>query len=499
MKLKLPTPQEATLVVVVAPNTGLPQGATLRIPLRTTKAVKSEVTEWTFTSTRPGSDSGVELPLTAPCAGLDLKEPLGTVQGEGEHLTVNGTCADKAVEAIDLSVSGPIASGHVYKGKIKVGESDVELTVEDKLSAALAALIIFFGIIIALAIGYFQGSRRPAMELTSQIRIVEAFVSPHNPENVEKAFAEAAAKLDLPQEVRRWSIAGSARGELATLRKALRGSPSEEVLKATRETLLKLELELHEWPKVANRLGELKLRGPRLAILPHYYGPILDRTLSRSGRFDLDAMRDVKAAADEAVTLANDWPHNQIEAAQALAASLPDDVPVPASFAVVLSRFDAATNIKDAEAALKQFWKANKDLREAAQIGRVTRGAIAAAGASAAGDEVFEPVETGDPAKAAAALAHDIFAIDFIVMTVLLAVALLAGMQLLWVGQSFGTCWDLVNDAGLRGRGASPLSLFRWRAAWLAPRGIAEKVKAVRRGTRPLSRPPRGFSSQDGC
>jgi phosphoglycolate phosphatase-like HAD superfamily hydrolase len=448
-------PKETTgsLVVVAAPTGGLPEGAVVRVALVTAETAKAAVTEWTFVNTHPGGNSGTQLPLTATCGSLGLAKPtspgpasptpIGTVQSEGESLTVSGICSAADAKELDLSISAPQHDGRVYKGKIKVGEGEVELTVEDKLCAALAALLIFIGIGLALGVGSYQSGKRPALQLIREIRIVENFVSPNNKKNLDKLFRDAATELDLPDEVRTWTIAAAVSAELTALRSSLQGLPNEEELKAKREALVKLELELREWPKVANLLGELKLRGPRLAILTHYYGPILDRTLKRRGSLDLAAMRDVKTAASEAVALANEWPSEQIAAAQILARNLPGNVTVPASFEVALQQIDSAATAEEAKKALKAFWKAKVDLQDAAKAEEITASAMVVAGSTTASESVFEPAETEDPAVAAASLASTIFAIDLIVLGILLAVALVGGMQTLWVGKSFGGFWDI--------------------------------------------------------
>lgn len=439
----VPKGTTGNLVVVAAPTSGLPEGAVVRVALVATETAKAAVTEWTFVNTHPGGDSGTQLPLTSTCGSLTLANPIGTVQSEGEKLTVTGTCGAADARALDLSISAPQIDGRVYKGKIKVGEGEVELTVEDKLCAALAAFFIFIGIGVALGVGGWQSGRRPALQLIREIRIVEAFVSPTNKKNLDKLFRDAAIELELPPEVQGWTIAATVRAELTALRNSLQGLPSEEELKAKRETLVKLELELREWPKVANRLGELKLRGPRLKILTHYYGPILDRTLKRHGPLDLAAMRDVKAAADEAVALANEWPSDQIAAALALAQNLPEGAPVPASFEVALRQLDSAASAEEAKRAKKAFWKASVELRSAARERGIVAGEMAMAGRAAAPEPVFDPAKTEDPAVAAASLASTILVVDLIVLGVLLAVALIGGMQLLWVGKSFGGFWDI--------------------------------------------------------
>jgi hypothetical protein len=444
-KVAVPNPPTTSaLVVVAAPAEGLPLGAVLRVPLSKSAAVKPAVTEWTLLDTHPGDDSGAKLPLTAACSNLNLTgaSELGTVQAEGETLTVTGKCGDATAKSVDLSVSPSKADGRTYKGKIEVGATEVELTVQNKLCAAIAALLIFIGIVVALAIGAWRGGGRAASDLKRETYVVEQLVADGNPASVDKSFAKAAAVLNLPPNVQAWTVAAAARTKLAELRRPLRGFPSEETLKKTREALAALELELRNWPEEANLLGELQVRGPKLAELSKYYPAILDRTLRRTGPLELKTMADVKTAAKEAVTLANDWPAGAIATARELALQVPG-THARASFDTVLDHFHEAGSVGEAMAARSAFWDAYRELRdEATDEGFVAESM--AAGAAAGTTAPFEPAETDDPAAMAGELAALNFAIDAWVLGMLLLVALAAGMQALWVDKSFGGGWDII-------------------------------------------------------
>lgn len=434
------------LDVIATPTRRLPHGAVLRVPMNEVAPVKPTVSEWTFVHTRAGGDSGTLLPLTGPCGGLYLSGPtkLGTVQADGEQVTITGSCSDAEATSLELTTSAGGSSGHTYKGKIEVGEGEVELAVLDRLSGVLTAFLILLGILIALAVSIWRGWGRSTGDLLRETRVVEELVGSNNEANVDSGFRKAASELKLPQNVQEWTVAAALRSELAELRRPLHRLPSEEQLKKTREALAALELELRNWPSIANRLGELQERSERLAALGSYRQSVLDRTLARTGPLDLKAMREVKATADEAVTLAADWPAKAIDAAIALAESLPDGVPVPASFSAVIDRFHEATSAAGAREALAAFWPAEIELREAA-AGAGLAGAVSVETSASEPPSLFEPVETEDPGIAARKLAVRIFAVDAVVLGLLLLVALLAGMQALWVDKSFGGAWDVTT------------------------------------------------------
>ncbi len=440
---------EAFLDIVAEPASGLPHGAVLRVPLHEGAPVKPAVSEWVFVNTFEGGESGTQLPLTGPCVNLHLTDPnhftdptkIGTVQVAGKQATVSGSCSDTKSESLELTTSAGEASGHTYKGKITVGEGELDLAVEEKFSGVLTALLILLGIAVAIRVSSWRGWGRSKEDLRREIRVVEEMAAGENAANIDSGFKKAAAELKLPANVQEWTTAEAVRHELAELRRPLRLFPSEEQLKKTREALAKLELELRAWPDVANRLGELQQRNEQLAVLDKYRQSVLDRTLARVGPLDLKAMREVKAAADEAVTLAGDWPARAIEDAIAMAENLPDGVSPPAGFDAVIQRFREATSVAGAKEALAAFWPAEVKLRKVAADAELDERFIAAA--TPEPTVPFEPVETVDPGPSAHELAVKVFAVDTVVLGLLLLVALVAGMQELWVDKSFGGAWDV--------------------------------------------------------
>ena len=434
---------DAFLDVVAEPAPTLPRGAVLRVPLLDGAPVKPAVSEWVFVDTFEGSESGTQLPLTGPCGNLHLTAPdhladptkLGTVQANGEQVTVTGTCSDLKSESLDLTTSAGGSSGHTYKGKIKVGEGELDLTVRERLSGVLTALLILLGIAVALRVNSWRGWGRSSGDLRREIRVVEEMVTGENKANVDSGFKKAAVELKLPSNVQGWTIAAAVQNELAELGRSLGHFPNEEQLKKTREALAALELELRAWPGVANRLGELQQRNGQLVVLEKYRQGAVDKTLARVGPLDLKAMREVKAAADEAVTLAGDWPAKAIDDAIAMAENLPGGVSPPASFDAVIQRFREATSAAGAKEALAAFWPAEVKLRKVAADAGLEGFVTAAIPEPTA---PFEPVETVDPGPSAHELAVKIFAVDAVVLGMLLLVALVAGMQALWVDKSFG-------------------------------------------------------------
>jgi hypothetical protein len=458
-------PPTSTLVVVAAPASGLPQGAAVRVPLSKTAPATPAVTEWTLTHTHAGDDSGTELPLTSACEGLGLSKrvQVGTVQADGKELAISGSCSDAKAKSLMLTTPDISSDGRTYKGKIKVADAEVDLTVEDTLSWMAVALLIAIGIGAAIGVTAWQGWGRGARDLLRKTYLVEQLVSARNERSADASFAKAAAELGLPPNVQAWTIADAVRTKLAGLRSLLRGTPTADGLKKSGEELVSLELEVRRWPDTANRLGELRQRAGRLSVLRGYLDGIFPRTLEREGPLDLDDMRDVRAAADEAVALANDWPAAPIEAAQRVAQNLPPDAPARLHLESVLERFAAATKAPAAVDVLDDFWVVDRELREAA-VRKLRDAAVAPAIVDAAMPGAGGPAWTGvflraathDPARVARGLAAQIWVIDMWVFGVLMIAALVGGMQALWVDKSFGGAWD-VAAALVWGLGAGAL------------------------------------------
>jgi hypothetical protein len=437
-------PATASLVVVAASSHALPEGAVLRVPLAKTAPATPAVEEWTVTLVHAGGDHGTELPLTGTCAGLGLDKPtqVGTVQADGASRSMMASCMSPTAKTVTLSTKFRATDGRDYKGTVQFGDSKVDLTVVDTLSWSLAALLIVIGIAGALFIGRWQGSGRAVKEIARKSSQVEDLVSPRNPGSADRGFVKAASELGLPGNVRAWTIADAVRAQLAVLRESLRGSPTDDQITAAQQTLDALELSVRQWPGVANTLGELKHRLSNLAALGKYVKGIEDRTLKREGPLDLAAMSDIAAAATEAATLAGDWPTEAIATGTRMAQDL-EAGEARTAMDVALEQLDEAGSVTSARAGLDRFWKAYYKVRDAHEFtGRVLEAAMPAAGA-APSSGFFEPVATDDPAMRARALGVQIFSIDLVVLAVLLAAALVAGMQALWVGKSFGGFWDI--------------------------------------------------------
>jgi hypothetical protein len=451
-------PATSNLVIVASPTGGLPQGAVLRVPLSRTSPAKPAVGEWTMVYTHAGEDAGTELPLTSACAGLALNKPteLGTLQADGERLTITGACDDDTSKSLTLSIPALDSNGRSYKGKVKVGGTDVDLTVEDTLSWMLVAFLISIGIAVALGINAYRGWGRAAKDVLRSSYLAEQLVASRNEKSADRSFAKAAGELGLPANVREWTIADAVRQKLAELRRPLRRFPNTEEIEAAREAIQALELEVRQWPDTANRLAELDQRSNKLDKLTTYLSSILPRTLKRQGPLDLAAMRDVRAAADEAVALANDWPAESIATAGRMAEKLPPGEPARVHFHSVLEQFRVAPGPTAAKEALDDFWTVEAELREAAAPSALLATAMPEAGALA-WTGLFEGVSTDDPAATARGLAAQMSFIDTWVLVVLLLAALVAGMQALWVDKTFGGAWDIAS-ALVWGLGAGAIS-----------------------------------------
>ena len=474
-------PAESVLVVRAAPTGGLPRGAVLRVPVTKLAPPKPAVKAWTIMRKHAGSDEGERLPLTQPCGGLNLTKPkeLGTVQAGGHSLTVTGSCPDKSAKWLELSPTHRPSDGRSYTGTIKIGEDEVELTVEDTLVWTLAALIILGGIGLALFANLWPGGGRAIADLRRRSYVVEALVDPDNELSADRSFASAAERVGLPANVQEWRIGPEVRRKLIELRGSLHGFPEAEALEEAEKELESLETEVRNWHHVANELGDLKHRIGTLSDLEKYVDAVRKRTLDREGPLDLDAMSDVKAATSEALLLATDWPSETIAAARARAAALPESHDARQGFDAFVGRLRGAGTAAAAREALESFWAVNEALHKAGTRTELLTGPPMKrflAEAEAAGwAGFFQPVETDDPTAAARDIGRRIAFVDAAVLVALLSAALVAGMQELWVGQSFGGFWDIAA-AFVWGLGsgtiAAPLTtaLTDFGRSWLAAR-----------------------------
>lgn len=418
-------------------------------------AASPAVESWTIRDVLAGSTSGLDLPLNGTCGQLALRLPevVGYVQADGVAVPVGARCPSLATNSVHLS-PGPVPwAGRTYTGKIVLGpagSAGVSLTVVSTTAWWIVALLIVAGICVAVAIAQWQGWRRGARVLLRRTYLIEQLVSSRNPNNADASFAAGAAAANLPENVRGWTITDAVRGSLAAVRATLRAQPSASdpgTVADIKSQLDGLEQTTRSWPNVANLLSELRHRVERLAVLTTYQAQIQQQTLSRpAGKLELQDIDNIKQAAGEALQLAADWPADAIEANRVLAQELPANSEALARLDAVRTRFGAAQSMDDARDALADFWEAAEAVHEAvaAQQPHLAEVALPAAGARAQAG-IFVPVPVNDPAMTAKRMARQIFMFDSVVVAILLVVAVVAGVQALYVGKTFGGAGDVVT------------------------------------------------------
>jgi len=475
-------PVASRLVVVAAPAVGLPLGAVLRVGLQPSPAVAPAVSAWTVRNTEPGAADGRDLPLTGRCGRLGLTgaTKVGTVQGDGIAVPVTATCASAKDTTVRLE-PGDAPAGHAYAGKVQIGGKDVELTVTSTVAAWVVAVVLGVSILIALALAVWQGWLRDAMGLRARIETARWLIDPTNENGAELQFQAAARELDLPPSVREWTIRAAIAKDLgAWARKArpLAGTSAEERAKI-RADLDRLELEVRQWPEVANRLGALRAATTTLRHLTAYVETISGRTLGRTGPVDRSDMADIRSAAEEALGLAVGWPVDAIATAQLIAAQQPD-LPAAGELKTILERFAAAADPAGAKEAANAFWEVYRALRAQAADRVRLEGARGLPAAAERPARAFAPAAVTDPLTRARAIRARIWLVDGLVLAFLLAVAFVAGMKALWVGHEFGGFWDFASAVGW-GVGATAVlvpvtaALGDLRMSWAARRTMPDR------------------------
>lgn len=437
---------KGSLVIVAAPAAGLPTGAVLRVPFTRASPVKAAVTEWTLIRRHAGDDSGALLPLTGPCASLGIEDSkeLGAVQTGGEDLEVSGSCDADEPKSLSLEAPDEHTNGRTYKGTIAIGDSAVALTVEDTISGPAVALLIFIGIIAALALSGWREGWRARSEGQREADLVEAMIDSRNPANADLGFATAAKQLELPDNVLAWTIASAVREELTRLRGILRFPATADEVKTARKETADLDLEVRTWAEFANRVKDLHTTMPRLAALTAYRKRISTNVLDLRDQLTHAQMTSAKGLTEEAIGLARDWPAEEVRDAQAMALKLDRESPARIRFnTLVKERLPTIDEGEEVRVAIVEFRDAYDELRK-----EVRRKGIQPdtprAGAVSLRPKAFEPVSTPDPADAARDIATRIFTLDLLVLIALLGVAIIAGLKALWVGQSFGGWWDIL-------------------------------------------------------
>lgn len=440
----------SSLLVTVPPTPDMKGGAVLRVPLQTPPAVDS----WTIKERFGLRNDGGDLPLKSACGSLGIGSPstVGTVQADGVQVPIVARCKSNATQSVALQPKHVPWVGRTYKGKILLGPPGspaVDLTLVVTTAWYLVASCIFIGILAAWWVGAWRGWRRAAAQLRRRTYLIEQLVSSANPHNADASFQQAAALAALPAPVRLSTIRGAVTDRLKEIRSTLRAmtSPTQQELADLRSGLDQLGTKVQSWPAAANLLAKMEHRFEGLAELVAYVQAARARTLDLVGARTLDEMDTIKSAAQEVIDLANDWPTDAIRRARELAAGLGADNPAVAQLDGVLDQLAAAADVAAAKDAIPLFWAADTALRQvvAAQAAAGPLEALnyAAVAAALPWSGFFAPAEVADPAATASGLAVRIFLVDNLVLMFILATALIAGMQALYVGKAFGGWWDL--------------------------------------------------------
>jgi hypothetical protein len=439
-------PGDATLVVTARPAPGLPRGAALRVPIAKEASAVPAVKSWTMEFQPLWDEDGRDLPLSGPCSqSAAAKGVTAVVQADGASHTVTGKCTKPSAHKLRLSVTGVGWDGREYSGTLKLGDVEVALTVEERWAWWLAGVIILIGLLAALGLNAWRGWGRGATDLLRRTYTVEQLVDGRNPAAADKAFASAAEELGLPNNVQGWTIADAVKTKLGTTRTKIRGwtDPKEEEVEAVRTDLEALEAQIVAWPEMANELARLSAALDRLGALDAYASTIRARTLALTGKIDLETAGKVKADVTEAVALAAVWPAEAIRDAARDAETLPAGDDARDLLDAALERMAAAADPVAAAAAVEDFWEAHKAIaqakspRPAAEAG--AEEAVTEPGAMAS---YVEAVPTADPRDTAKGLGLRIALIDRLVVIFLVVVAWAAGMEALWIDESFGGAWD---------------------------------------------------------
>nr|MDT0664555.1 hypothetical protein [Micromonospora sp. DSM 115978] len=236
----------------------------------------------------------------------------------------------------------------------------------------VVAGLVLVGILIALLVNRWLNGGRAVAELRWRLLGAEALVDRRNPHNADRLFAEAAAKVGLPPSVRSWTVAGAVTARTRELRARLRpefGRPTVDAAQVGTE-IDDLENEVRNWPETANLVGLLRSRAGSLAVLREYLDEARGRTLDRVGPSELtfDEVKQIKAVAREAATLAGDWPGDKIFATAELAKNLDEGSPAWQRWETLRNRFAAVRTVSAAEQVRGEYEEVDAEVRGAVAV-----------------------------------------------------------------------------------------------------------------------------------
>lgn len=439
-------PAEGASVVVVATSPALPLGAVERIKLSGPLAPKPAVEAWAVRHVWFGSSSGDRLPLTGECDTALKDAPVAVVQAEGTAVEVTATC-ETVGKAVDLRRPSLPWVGRTYKGKMKLPGTDqsVDLTVASTTAWYVVLGLLAIGAAPALAVASWRDRQRGVAQLKKKLNEVRAQVQPAQREYTRRAGAHV-----LPPLVQNWTIEEGVHGQLSALEASLAADTSVANQATVKAGLEALATKIAAWPPLADALQGLQASLERLPVLKKYTASIRARTFERSVSVELPlkSLEEVAAASAEATALARTWPTEPIAQTSALADRLPPNFRARKDFKSLDDRFADAADVASATSARDAFWDVAAAVRRATGVPSESGGRFAqpedgdqAAGAGATGAEAA----TAQAAAEAQEIAVRIAVVDHAVLFFLLAVALLAGLDALYVGKTFGGWWDVLK------------------------------------------------------
>lgn len=414
------------------------------------------------------STAGAVVPLATPdaCSKLEVPAtPVGYVQADdGGSAAIKETCitSGKGI-ALQLSFDKLARTGAKYQGQATIGATTVSITVERSTTLWIPLVLLVLGLLLALWL-LERSPQRVVAQLRRRLLLARAQVgSRAQPGSAVVAFRQAAdgaewGKLDIFDDTD--IVAQRIEEEIGALRRAKRFSltadhPQAKVLS---NQISSIETAIADLAPLAEHLRQLQQRlGPVEAslMLPAWTDSVRDTLLAAR----VLAVSDVaEHAANVAAAAATSvwWPSvlQQTTALQQRLSELHQHqtdwtaqqnlqiTTAQGLFDVALAAFARATSVDDVHSVYgHEFHRAQAAVDALASLKVTPRFGVAAPVLVPLASLTVPPPEAYiSEARAIVSAQRRASTISVVILGLLF---LLAGLQALYVGKTFGTLWDL--------------------------------------------------------
>lgn len=416
-----------------------------------------------------GDTTGAVIPLSAPksCNKAAAPPPTAgyvrTEDGKQAHVTYSCVKGSSTAIGARLTFHGIARTGAKYDGDIKIGDTKVSVTVTRGTTAVYPIILLMLGLLLALYV-LGQGPRRVVALLLRRLRVTQAAIgTASQPGGAIVDFRQAAGTapwrdLDIFDDAK--NVADEVERDLNGLSRAKRFTLTEDDKEAVEigTKLATLETAASSLPKFAQQLLALQAALPVVqssSQLPAWTARLHNDLLSAK-KLTVAQVPEQLAAAGDSAAVAAWWPGvaQQIRNLQDRIDELMRDLQqrpteerrritvAQGKFNAALGAFSLAETSAEVRAAhADEFAKAQNSIDALASLTVITKASFAGSLRGVMSVAISAPDQYLAGAHAIEAGQRRASLVTIVIVG---AALMVAGLQAVYIGKTFGTGWDFL-------------------------------------------------------